>query len=75
MIAVKIRVAITAFQLEARMGCGGRVRAGRVSGGLTWTHRFNWVGVANLLALESRWLNCVGLTCFYFGDGYPHGVD
>ena len=36
MIAVKIRVAITALQLEARGGVEGRVRAGRVSGGLTW---------------------------------------
>ena len=57
MIAVKIRVAITAFQLEARGGVEGRVRAGRVSGGLTWTHRFNWVGVASC----SPWLEVVEL--------------
>ena len=24
--------------------------------------------------LGSRWLNCVGLTCFYFGDGYSMGL-
>lgn len=47
-------------------GVEGSVRAGRVSGGLTWVLGLTGlVGVANLLALESRWLNCVGLTCFY----------
>ena len=47
-IAVKIRVAITAFQLEARGGVEGRVRAGRVSGGLTWV-----LGLTGLV-----WLTC-----------------
>ena len=50
MIAVKIRVAITAFQLEARGGVEGRVREGRVSGGLTWVLGLTGLGGV-LLAL------------------------
>ena len=49
-IAVKIRVAITAFQLEARGGVEGRVREGRVSGGLTWVLGLTGLGGV-LLAL------------------------
>ena len=54
-------------------GVEGRVRAGRVSGGLTWV-----LGLTGLVwrpaRLGSRWLNCVGLICFYFGDGYSMGL-
>ena len=57
MIAVKIRVAITAFQLEARGGVEGRVREGRVSGGLTWVLGLTGLGGASC----SPWLEVVEL--------------
>ena len=75
MIAVKIRVAITAFQLEARGGVEGRVRAGRVSGGLTWV-----LGLTGLVWLTcSHWLEVVELCRVNLPLPLvmviPHGVD